>query len=248
MKKYSKSQKIGTDGENAFRDFAARNRLIVTKAAEDFGTDFFCVVAGDPNIGGHSLVTGNVIGAFVRASSGRRARIRVDRSDAEHLLAAHFPMCIIMVHRPKSVDEKVALHFVDQIIAARLAEFLRSDQKTLTLADSDLLPEEQFGPQLRIAISPGFVEGVLLFLASKSLQHVLPKSRIEIHREAQGQLTIVQLDRFGDHFSISRKSHQELLHAAVFGLKERMGSVSPRCQLSRKSRRGSRNYPSQWLL
>lgn len=66
MKKHSKSRKIGTQGENAFRDFGARNNLVVTKADEDFGTDFFCVVESDPNSAGHSSVTGHVVVTLVR--------------------------------------------------------------------------------------------------------------------------------------------------------------------------------------
>ena len=222
MKRHSKSQKIGTKGENAFRDFAARNHLIVTKSDEDFGTDFFCVVETDSDSAGHSSVTGQVVGAFVRATAGRRPRIRLDRSDASHLLGARFPMCVVMVHRPRSADENVLFRFVDQVIAVRLAEFLKTGRETLTLTDSDLFEEGQFSAQLRTAMAAGFVEGVLIFLASKSLQDVLPKSRVEVHRNADGQLTIVEMDQFGDQFSISRKAHQELLHTAVFGLKDRM--------------------------
>jgi hypothetical protein len=222
MKKHSKSQKIGTQGENAFRDFADRNRLVVTKANEDFGTDFFCVVETAPNTDGHSTITGHVVGAFVRATAGRRARIILDRSDAGHLLAARFPMCIVMVHRPRSADEQLFFRFVDQAIAVRLAQFLKTRQATLTLGYSELFEEAEFRPQIKIAMTPGFVEGVMIFLASKSLEDVLPKSRIEVHRGADGQLTIVEMDYFGEHFSISGKAHQKLLHTAVFGMRERM--------------------------
>jgi hypothetical protein len=131
MKKRSNSQKIGTKGENAFRDFAERNGLVVTKADEDFGTDFFCVLESNPNASGLSAITGNVIGAFVRATSGRRARIVIERSDAGHLLAARFPVSILMTHRPRSPDERIFFRFIDRVIAMRLAEFLKTKQETL---------------------------------------------------------------------------------------------------------------------
>jgi hypothetical protein len=223
MKKHSKSQKIGTQGENAFRDFADRNRLVVNKANEDFGTDFFCVVETEPDTSGQSTMTGHVIGAFVRATAGRRPRIVLDRSDASHLLGTRFPMCVVMVHRPRSADEKVFFRFIDQSLAVRLAEFLRTRQETLTLGHTDLFEEASFPSELNTVMTPGFVEAVMIFLASNALEDVLPKSRIEVHRGADGQLTIVEMDHFGEQFSISRKAHQELLHTAVFGLRERMG-------------------------
>lgn len=222
MKRRSKSQKIGTHGENAFRDFAARHHLIVTKADEDFGTDFFCVLETPPDRAGHSDVTGHVLGAFVRATIGRRARIVVERSDVEHLLGARFPIFIVMVHRPRSADEKIYFRFVDQTVAVRFAEFLQTGQKSLTLPSSDLLEEDQFRAQVKVATGAGFLEGVRIQLVSRSLEAVLPKSRIEVHRTADGQITIVEMDQFGDHLSIEGKAQQKLLHTAVFGLQEHL--------------------------
>jgi len=44
-KKRSKSQRIGVTGEDYFRIFAVRHRLLANKVEQDFGTDFICQVA-----------------------------------------------------------------------------------------------------------------------------------------------------------------------------------------------------------
>ena len=86
-KRRSKGQVIGTDAENAFRAFASRHRLIVSKAEDDYGTDFHCHLQGLEKCG-VAEIKGTLIGAFVRGTTSARGRIKLDRGDAEHLLEA----------------------------------------------------------------------------------------------------------------------------------------------------------------
>ncbi|SRR5216684_3475117 len=63
MKTHSKTQRIGIyQGDSAFRDFAAQNKLAAKRADEDVGTDFFCVPETDADTAGYSSVTGHVVG------------------------------------------------------------------------------------------------------------------------------------------------------------------------------------------
>jgi hypothetical protein len=78
-----------------------------------------------------------LIGAFVRTTTNRRARIQVARDDAEHLLSCDYPMAVVLVH---AANAKLECHvrFVDAHLGSVLGEFLLSDAKTLTLTPTSL--------------------------------------------------------------------------------------------------------------
>jgi hypothetical protein len=131
-------------------------------------------------------------------------------------------MCVVLVHFPGESNEAFYFRFIDQTLAASLAAFLESDNKDLTLGLSELLIEAEFPHKLKEATAPGFVEGVTTALATAAIQRVLPNTRLEIHRDASGSLTLVTLQRFGDHFEIKDESTKLQFHNAIFGLRERM--------------------------
>jgi hypothetical protein len=97
-KKRSKSQRIGTAGEDYFRLFSGRHRLLPNKVEQDFGTDFLCQLEGALDGAGMAPVIGGVVGAFVRTTTNSRGRIHLTRSDVEHLLSCDYPVFIFLVH------------------------------------------------------------------------------------------------------------------------------------------------------
>ncbi|HYD16646.1 MAG TPA: hypothetical protein VEB03_01440 [Candidatus Nanoarchaeia archaeon] len=75
---------------------------------------------------------------------------------------------------------------------------------------------------LQQVTQPGFMERLTVTLASSLVQRILPKTRLEIRRSTDGELTLVVLERFGDHFEVTDDSAKILFHDAMFGLRERM--------------------------
>ena len=80
MTKRSRSQQIGMLAESQFHQAGLRANLLPEKVRNDFGVDFLCQVAGPSNKAGLALVSGTVIGAAVRGTDGRKAKIRLSRS------------------------------------------------------------------------------------------------------------------------------------------------------------------------
>ena len=143
MKRGSVGQRVGDKGEDAFRRFGSRMGLLPNKVEKDYGTDFLCLVETTPDRAGSADIKGDLIGAFVRATSGRRPRITVSRSDAGHLLECVYPMCVVMVHRPDEPEESIYFRFLDASFMQKLTEFLNSSTKTLTIVSADLLPDRK---------------------------------------------------------------------------------------------------------
>lgn len=214
-KKRSKSQRIGTEGEVQFRQFASRHRLIANKCDEDFGTDFICQIEGVQDKTGTAQVLGGLIGAFVRATESNRGRIHLDKNDADHLLACEYPICVILVHlRPGGTS--VHFGFVDGRFGEMLATFLDSGEKHRYLVPSDLIDESLFDQELRRALAHGFVEQFRVQLAKIKLDRVIPHSKIQVRRSENGSFTLVRIKDFFSQFKPDALFHPSL-DMAMFG-------------------------------
>jgi hypothetical protein len=233
-KKRSKGQRIGTQGENEFRGFAERHSLIANKAEQDFGTDFLCLRQGHSDARGVAQVLGGVFGAFVRATTSRRGRVKLDRDDAEHLLGCEYPIAIVVPH----LVDPVTIHarFVDAELAAVLGNFIVSKQKNLYITLPLLRPESAFDTELERAAAPGFVESVRVSLAESGLRAAIPASRIQVHRGPDGAYTLVQVRDFFSQFRDGDET-RERLYAAMFGhealIRPRLRSVPLRDEILR---------------
>ena len=209
-------ERIGTIGENHFRQFASRHRLIPNKLEEDFGTDFICQVEGVYQGTGSAQVLGGLVGAFVRATESRRGRIRLNLVDVEHLLACDYPVFLILVHLKKDSPSVIHYKFVDDDFGEILANHVISGKKYQYLTPSNLNNESKFDDELIQALKPGYVEQTRVNLAAKRLNRVIPDIKIQIRRSQNGSFTLVKIRDFIKQFKddISSKEH---LYNALFG-------------------------------
>lgn len=189
-KRRSKSQRIGTAGEDHFRLFAGRNRLIASKCEQDFGTDFLCQIEGVQGKTGEAPVLGRLLGAFVRSTENKRGRIRLDREDVEHLLACEYPVLVVLVHLPKDREAAIYFRFVDGEFGEMLADYLTRNEKSISLTPTNLNEERMLTSELSRALTPGFVEQFRVSLAAKSLDRVIPHSRVQVRRSQDGSITL----------------------------------------------------------
>ena len=193
-KRRSKSQRIGTTGEDHFRLFAGRHRLIANKCEQDFGTDFLCQIEGAQGKTGEAPVLGGLLGAFVRSTENKRGRIRLDREDVEHLLACEYPVLVVLIHLRKDRDAAIYFSFVGGEFGEMLAGYLERDDKSFSLTPANLKEKRMFSSELSRALSPGFVEQFRVSLAAKSLHRVIPHSRVQVRRSQDGSITLVLAD------------------------------------------------------
>lgn len=246
-KRRSNSQRIGVTGEDNFRIFAGRHRLIANKVEQDFGTDFICQAEGSQDSTGSAPVLGGLVGAFVRATENKRGRVRFKKEDVEHLLGCEYPLFILSVHLSKKREPLFYFRFLDGEFSEILANFLQSGERYFSLTPSELNEERNFEEELSRALNPGFIEQSRLWLANKGLQSVIPKSRIQVVRSHHGTFTLIAVPDFLQQFengSNSRKS----LYTAVFGpgtlLMKRLGEIP----LNSKILNSLRNLPSPVVI
>jgi hypothetical protein len=229
-KKRGFRQRVGRRGEDAFRPFSSRHGLMSTKVEEDVGFDFLCHVEEE---GTEDLreVAGSVLGISVRSSSQKNPRVRLDRSDAEAMLRANFVVCLALVAvTPKS--ETVYYRFVEESFARELANFLTSDQKSISLTPGDCRDESTFERDLRAALKGNTPEKVKIAVAAHRVQRLLPDAELRIVRTATDELTVVEVADFYDYFVRGETPQTDDVHAAIFG--------SPRLRMERLAQLGPR--------
>lgn len=250
-KKRARAQRIGVRGENEFRRFAERHRLIANKVEQDFGTDFLCQVEGRPDRRGTTAIIGTIIGAFVRATSNRRARVQIDRDDAQHLLECDYPLAIVLVHDVAPTPTCYA-RFVDKQLGTLLGEFLLGDTSSMTVTPALLASETSFDEHLRRALAPGFVEEVRLALATTRVQSSIPESRVRIQRTGNGSFTLVQMRDYLSQYDQHNKSFREQIYSAVFGhdrhFRRRLGQVPIREDLLAALEHRSVRFPGSFRV
>lgn len=215
-KKRTRGQRGGELGEADFRSIALREGLLPTKVEHDYGIDFLCAVEARPDRAGTSNLVGVLIGAAVRTSDKPRARSKLAASDAGELLAAQFPVCVVLLDLQA---KPVAMHFrfVEGEFALKLAEFVDGSADELTLTPAMLLPRADFQRELVKSLQPGHAERLRLLLAERGLVKAIPDSRLEIERDANGDLTIVELRSAVDQFEMGTPEKRRAVYDAIFG-------------------------------
>lgn len=217
-KKWTEGQDIGLLGENAFREVAARLRLIPQRVEQDVGIDFFCqpVLGGGPI----SSVSGHVVGACVRATRGKAGRIGLSNADAHQLLACSFPVLVVLVHLHKN-KKAVYARLLDEELGVKLARAIRDGQESVTLRASDLKDESALAHDLEDLGNAA--ERTRLRMVSHLIREVIPSARLQVRRDPSGQLAIIEVPRLVEGFDVSTETALRKLHTAVFGAPSMLG-------------------------
>jgi hypothetical protein len=220
-KRRSFSQRVGTKGENEFRNFADRQGLIATKVDEDFGTDFFCEIDLDHDSNASSAVGHTIVSVCVRASSGKDGRIRLKKNDAFSLLRARGCMMLTLIHVnfDKRESNKVYFRFVDEVLSLKLRKFLKNESKmTLSLTPIELYSEEEFRSRLAISTQPGYLEEVAVRVAESGISDDIADVNVDVHRSSAGSFTAVTTFNFYDLFERLNEESRQQLYEATFGI------------------------------
>jgi hypothetical protein len=235
-KRRSFSQRVGANGELAFRVFANRHGLIPTKVEEDFGIDFLFQVDLDHESKNASDIANTFAGACVRASQSDMGKVTLNRGDAANLLNSRSPLMFVLAHVAGNAESAIMYHrLVDELFMAELQTFLDSEHNTMSVLPSDGLPEDKFEESLGTLLSPGFTESVRLAVAEAGLNAALPNATVEIRRQPDGQLTLVSnIDYFSLFEQFDESQERDLLHAA-FGVEahlvQRVAQLNPRPEI-----------------
>jgi hypothetical protein len=220
-KQRSFAQRVGTVGENAFRNFAERQRLLPTRVEEDFGIDFYCQIDKDADSKSTSSIADTLATAFVRASTSANGRITLTRRDAQNILRARQQMFVVLIHVKGDEDRVPFFRFVDAEFAVRLSDFLGSDKTTHSLLPKDLLAEAEFPAAMAAATLPGARSAVEIALAGRGLEQHVTDPRIEVVYDESGGLTLVTTFQFYEYFDNLSEDDQAQLYIATFGVPDR---------------------------
>jgi hypothetical protein len=224
-KRRSFSQRVGSDGELAFRLLASANGLIPTKVEEDFGTDFWCQVDLDHSSRKSSAVATTVLGACVRATSSANGVVYLYPGDARNLLSSGTPMVFVLIHLTSGPAASPTYHrLIDERFIADMHAFLKSGQTRMEVTPSDCKSSERFRDSCDRMLEYGYSNRVQIAVAESGVNTVLPNTTVHVRTEATGQLTLVSTV---DYFSLFKRLHpgqeRQLLHAA-FGAEEKVAS------------------------
>jgi hypothetical protein len=230
-KKRTVSQRVGRQGEEAFSLFASRHHLLPNRPAEDVGFDFLCQVENPLGLPASIRpILGTVIGVSVRSTSTSKQQIKLSRADAETMLQAEFVVCLaVVLVRPEG--ETIYYRFLDKDFALELAAFLASNAKKLIIKAESCARTDTFDADLLTSLRGNQPERVRIAVASAGVRVHLPDARIEIRRNADGELTLVEIDDFYSAFRHG-DPQQESLRGAIFG--------SPRLRFARLAAIGPR--------
>lgn len=231
-KRRSFAQRVGTRGENEFRTFAHKHGLIATKFEDDFGIDFMCHVDLDHKGRAASDIANSLVGACVRATTSRKGKVRLNLADARNLLNSRSPLIFILV---KVIDDNTAMvrhRLVDEAFSDELQSFIEGETEHMDVYAADCSAEADFEKSLATAMSHGFNESMRIGLAERSLARILPTASVAIHRQPDGQLTLVSTVQYFDYFSTeTEKQAKAVLHAAFGSLHnqdQRIAQLTPR--------------------
>jgi len=216
-KRRSFAQRVGTRGENEFRSFAHKHGLIATKFEDDFGIDFMCHVDLDHTGRAASDIANSLVGACVRATTTKRGKVRLNLADARNLLNSRSPLIFTVV---KVVDDDTALIYhrlVDEAFSDELQSFIEGGSEHMDVYADDCFEEAEFETSLARAMSHGFNESMRIGLAERSLARILPTASVAIHRQPDGQLTLVSTVQYFDYFSTETTEEATALLHAAFG-------------------------------
>jgi hypothetical protein len=230
-KRRTPSQRAGFVGEQAFAYFASQIGLLPTKIVEDVGLDYLCQMDEDVQSSNSSTISANVLGACVRASGGVDGRIELTRSDANAVLAANFPVCIVLVHQVPGGPVPY-YRLADATFRGELIDFLASRRKTTSLTPGRCKPWCELPRDLLALSGTGFVEEQRLKSAENRLTSHLGSVTLEIRRVADGSLTLVTAL---DLYAFFEGTDSDAMALATFGAarrrEHRIGQLALKRQL-----------------
>ncbi|MCC7540556.1 MAG: hypothetical protein IT379_30345 [Deltaproteobacteria bacterium] len=218
MKKRSRAQRVGEQGEALFAAAAVEHGLIPQKTTADYGLDYFCQVEGVPDARGVARITGGMIGVAVRSTNKPRPRVVLSRDDADFLLRCNFPVVLALVHVGPKVADPVSVRLLDDAFADVLLEFLATSNDEITVTPAQCAPASTLRDLANRVARPGWTEQLKLHVATRLAGRVLDGPRIECHRSTDGEWTLVETTDFLAQFL----APPEHIRAAVFGLPARM--------------------------
>jgi hypothetical protein len=229
-KQRGEKQSTGRRGEEAFRLFASRHGVLASRMEEDIGFDFVCMVE-QPGLGGMRTLSGTWLGVSVRSTRQRSGRVRLNRSDAEAMLRASFPVCFVLVEVQRDT-ERLSYRFLDESFAQELSDFLASERLHMSLTPSKCRSGASFDEDLRAMLRGNRAERVRLAVARHRIERHLSGALLHVERTDAGELTVVTVPDFFSYFRRDEATEQERVHAAIFGSPERrmqrLADIGPR--------------------
>lgn len=224
-KRRSFSQRVGTGGELAFRNFSHRQGLLCTKVEEDFGIDFMCQVDLDHLSRTTSDIASTVVGACVRATTSAAGTVYLYPGDAKNLLNSGTALVFVLVHLTSQPGvAPVYYRIVDEGMIRELHEFLDSGTNRMEVVPGECMTEDRFRFSLAEMLSYGYSDRVRVAVAEARINSVMPNTAVEVRTRANGQLTLIStIDYYSLFERINEGQERELLHA-VFGADEHVAA------------------------
>ncbi|MFF0018836.1 hypothetical protein [Streptomyces sp. NPDC005374] len=247
-KKRNAAQRIGAIGEDRFRLSCQENFIIPNKVEHDFGFDFLCQPDLAEDFGRTGPVSGVLVGFSVRATDRDDGRIRLNRADAECLLAAQFPtgIALVKLNGPKSAV--VYFRMMDAALIVELSHFLTSAKKSKHFTPKDMRPVAEIRDAIAEVSVPGYLEQVRADAARKIAEPITGPVQIQIHRDADSQTTLItSLDLYA-WFEQGTPSEQEALYLATFGEPARRDQRMRALALRGKVMGGLAHLPQPYVL
>lgn len=229
-KQRGERQSTGRRGEEAFRLFASRHGAPASRMEEDIAFDFVCMVE-QPGLGAMNTLSGTWLGVSVRSTVQRSGRVRLNRSDAEAMLRANFPVCFVLVEVQRNT-ERLSHRFLDESFAQELSDFLASERGHMSLTPDKCRAAAFFDEDLRVALRGNRAEQVRLAVARHRIERHLTDPLLHVERTDAGELTVVMVPDFFGYFRRDEAIEQARVHAAIFGSPERrmqrLADIGPR--------------------
>ncbi len=221
-KRRSFGQRVGTDGELAFRLLASSNGLLPTKVEEDFGTDFWCQVDLNHVSRQSSPIGATVLGACVRATTSAAGVVYLSPQDARNLLSSGTPMVFVLVHLTSGPATAPTYHrLVDEQFVSDMHAFLKSGQTRMEVSPGDCQESGSFRGSVDRMLEHGYSNRVQVAVAESGVNSVLPNTSVHVRTGSNGQLTWVStVDYYSLFERLDDGQERQLLHAA-FGADER---------------------------
>lgn len=247
-KKRNAAQRIGAIGEDRFRLSCQENFIIPNKVEHDFGFDFLCQPDLAASFGRTGPVSGVFVGFSVRATNRDDGRIRLNRADAECLLAAQFPtgLALVQLNGPKSAA--VYFRMMDAAFIVELSHFLASAKKAKHFTPTDMRPLAEIRDAIGEVGAPGYLEQVRADAARRIAEPITGPVQIQIHRDADSQATLItSLDLYA-WFEQGTPAEQEALYLATFGEPARRDQRMRELALNGKVMGGLAHLPEPYVL
>jgi hypothetical protein len=230
-KEQGPSNRIGAIGESAFHLFATKQGLLPTRPDRDVGLDFVCQVNEDHLADRPTRIAPVIVGFAVRSTAADDGRVRLSRDDADFLLRFNDPVGLVLVDE-RTDPETFHHRMMDEGFANELANFLASEQQTMSLTPARCRGTSDFRGDVIAAIVPGEVERRRLAIARQRLDERIGIVRLQIQRDEDGDVTVVTALQLWNLFRTMSDVDRELLHYATFGapsrLQERLAAMEMR--------------------